>query len=640
MNMGKKVLSLFIIGLLILTLLPAGSSTLQTVKKPNTIMKNESIFYLSQPIISEKDGFCEITLAGTTTHIIEPQKPVLPISVKTYQIPFRSTNIQVTCTPKTIKTMTLTKEVIPGLTRLTSGTNTPIVYEKDPTVYKSTMFYPSTWYSYDLGAGRNDNDVQMTFVKVICYPVRYSPLNNQIEYTDDFTITISYDAPDSPPQSSPVSYDMVIIAPKKFESTLKPLLDEKNSKGIVTLFKSLEDIIKEYTGADQPEQVKYFIKDAFDTWNITYVLLAGGLKSHIYAKDKDTRSAGWKAWWLPVRYVNIPYEDDEGCLCDLYYGCLYTANGSFDNWDSNGDGVYAAWGAPGASKDTFDLYPEVYVGRLPVANTLELRRQVNKIITYERTGPASKDWYTTFVGIGGKTGDMYEGKPDGEWLCDLAYNYTKLAIPTLTLLPIYSTNRIRGGPVPDKKGISTAITQGAGFVDMEGHGSPAGWDTIWYNGTYPIDWIGGLGLQDFWRIQNGKKLPVIIVGGCHNAMYNISMIAGMKDKEGTSYFVYGYKVPYCFCWGLMLKATGGPIAITGSTGYGVGYNDHPISLSAELETNFFYQIGQGTTHMGQAHGQAIQKFLAEEDIGQTEAFVITDWAVLGDPSLLFGGYSS
>ena len=87
---------------------------------------------------------------------------------------------------------------------------------------------------------------------------------------------------------------------------LQPLIDFKNSKGLTTTFKSMEAILSEYTGFDQPEQVKYFIKYAYDTWGIKYVMLVGGLKSHIYAKDKDTISAGWKAWWVPVRYVTIP----------------------------------------------------------------------------------------------------------------------------------------------------------------------------------------------------------------------------------------------------------------------------------------------------------------------------------------------
>jgi hypothetical protein len=70
----------------------------------------------------------------------------------------------------------------------------------------------------------------------------------------------------------------------------------------------------------------------------------------------------------------------------------------------------------------------------------------------------------------------------------------------------------------------------------------------------------------------------------------------------------------------------------------MGYLGNPMSLSAELEANFFYHIGSGATHLGQAHSGAIQKFLTEEEINQVEAFCITNWALFGDPSLRLGGY--
>jgi hypothetical protein len=278
---------------------------------------------------------------------------------------------------------------------------------------------------------------------------------------------------------------------------------------------------------------------------------------------------------------------------------------------------------------------------------MELDKIVKKIITYESTGPSEKPWYKNFVGVGGKTFAYYSGKPDGEYLCDLAYNYTKNAIPDLKLVTVYSTNRDTGGLVPDKKGISKAFNQGAGFVDFEGHGSPAKWDTIWFDGHYthpdgsPGDWCGGIGLQNFWRLRVGDKLPIVIVGGCHNGMYNISVIPGMKDKTGVSYYAYGYPVPTCFSWGLIVKPFGdGAIASTGCTGYGFGSGGDPDTLSGALEMNFFYQIGNGATHLAQAHSLAIQKFVAEEEIDQTAAFCITNWALFGDPSLMFGGYSS
>jgi len=638
----KKIIAIIIIGLLAFGGYGATAFKPDNSIEKTMITKNNSMSlqFSSKPMILEREDSVEIEINGATSQLIEPNKPVLPISIKTYQLPIGSKNIKVTCTPKDISTMTLTKKVMSARIAPLSKMKEIKTSVKDNSVYSSDAFYPNKWYSVNLGAGRDHNGKEVIFVKVICYPVRYSPVNNQVDYASRFNVTLTYDAPTTT-RPTLDAYDMVIIAPKSFESKLQPLIDFKNTKGLKTTFKSVEDIFNEYTGADPPEQVKYFIKYAYDTWGIQYVMLVGGLKSHINVKDKDTRSAGWKAWWVPVRYVSIPQGDDEGCLSDLYYGCLYNATGGFDSWDSNGDCVYAAWDAPGAAKDTFDMNPEVYVARLPVTNKIEVNQMVKKIITYESSGPDAKPWYKNFVGIGGKTFDYYEGKPDGEYLCDLAFNYTKNAIPDLNLVTVYSTNRNTSGFVPDKNGISAAITKGAGFVDFEGHGFPIGWNTIWYDGSYDNhDWVGGILLYDFVRISNGEKQPVVIVGGCHNAMYNVSILPGMKDKAGTSYFVFGYPAPVCFSWGLVIKPHGGAIASTGCTGYGMGYEGNPVSLSGELESNFFYEIGNGSTNLAQAHSRAIQKFLAEEEIGQIEAFCITNWALFGDPSLRLGGYPS
>jgi hypothetical protein len=637
----KKIIPVLLIGLLVFGGLGTAADKPDTIPSQPMIPRSSStsIQLSSTPILSEKEETIQIEVHGMTSRLQEPNRPVLPIVVKVYQVPTGSKNIQVTCIPKNINTMTLTKKILSARISPLSKMSQVLTSTCDETIYNSSAFYPNTWYRYDIGSGRNLQNTKSLFVKIVCYPIRYSPANNQIEYATSFDVTLTYDAPIEPSLATE-TYDMVIIAPKTFESALQPLIDFKNTKGLKTTFKAVEDILAVYSGEDPPEQVKYFIKDAYDSWNITYVLLVGGLKSHLFAIDKDTRSAGWKAWWVPVRYVSIPEEDDEGCLSDLYYGCLYNATGGFDSWDSNGDGVYAAWGAPGALKDTFDMYPEVYVGRLPVTTKREVRHIVQKIITYESTGPEEKPWYKNFVGVGGKTFDYYAGKPDGEYLCDVAYNYTKLAVPNLNKVPVYSTNRNTSGLVPVAKDIQKAISQGAGYVDFEGHGNPLVWDTIWFDGTYPDDWCGGVNLYQFLKLTNKEKLPVVVVGGCHNGLYNVSLLRTLSDKTGANYFCYGIPIPVCFSWSLVLKYPGGAIASTGCTGYGMGYAENPVSLSGELESNFFYQIGNGSTNLGQAQGRAIQKFLSEEDIGQVEAFVITNWALFGDPSLLLGGYPS
>jgi hypothetical protein len=544
------------------------------------------------------------------------------------------------CTPKDIQTMTISKEILPAQVSPVSQMKTTRV--KAESVYGSSDFYPASWYSSHLGAGRNANDKQVTFVTAVCNIVRYSPLTKQLEYPTEFDIQVTYDTPTTPIGNTDATVDMVIIAPAAFEEKIQPLIDHKISKGVNTTFKSIEDIYAEYEGVDPPEQVKYFIKDAYDTLGIKYVLLFGGLKSFINTKtDKESRSYGAANWWVPVRYVSIPQEDDEGCLCDVYYGCLYNETGAFDSWDSSGDGVYGAWGAGmGVPNDKFDMYPEVYVSRLAVSNKNEVSVVVKKIINYESTGSADKSWYNTFVGVAGKTFNYYEGKPDGEYLCDLAYNYTKNAIPDLKQVCLYTTNRDSGGLTPVPKDIIKTINKGAGFVDFEGHGNPYAWNTIWFDGVYPENWTGGVNLFLFPFISNGKKLPVVIVGGCHNALYNVTLLKSLLDKDGTSYFCYGLPVPVCFCWGLVVKPRGGAIASTGCTGYGFGSNDDPNSLSAALEMNFFYQIGNGSANLGDAHSGAIRKYVSENDILQIDAFCITNWQVFGDPSLKFGGYSS
>jgi hypothetical protein len=643
-NNMKKFVPIVVVSILVLSGLGAAAFTTNVSMKQMMNLKSEStsVLFSSQPTINEKDGFVEIQYDGTTTELLEPNRPVLPIYVTTYQIPFGSTDIQVVCTANDMSSLSLTQQVIPARIAPLSEADQS-VYMMDPLVYGRSEYYPSSVYKYDLGAGRNENGQQVTFVKVICYPVRYSPLNNQISLVGSFDITVTYNTPQQPQQSSAEEYDMVIIAPEKFSSLLQSLIDFKNSKGVITKFKSVESILDEYDGYDAPEDIKLFIKNEFDTANITYVLLVGGLKSHISAKDKDTTSAGWTGWWVPVRYVNMPQSDDEGCLSDHYYGCLYNATGGFDSWDSNADGVYAAWNKPGALKDNIDLYPEVFVSRIPATTTKEVKAVVKKILTYESSGVEDKPWFNNFVGIGGKTFAYYGGKPDGEYLCDLAYNYTKNVYTDMELTQCYTVNRDTGGRTPVPKDIIKSFNEGAGFVDFEGHGNPYSWNTIWFDGEYPEDWTGGFHLFLFPFLFNGNKLPIVIVGGCHNALYNVSMIPAMLDNNHskTRYFCYGIPVPECFSAGLVLKAHGGAIASTGCTGYGFGTGGDPNTLSGALEMNLFWNIGYGNqTNLANAHSLAITKYLNENDIEQIAAFCITNWALFGDASLRIGGYSS
>ena len=634
----KKLLPILIIGVVVLSGLAIGSpaNTKAALSQPMTTTTNLSF---SQPVLQTKEGYLTVSVTGSTTLLQERNKPVLPLAVKTVELPYGSTNVQFTCTPNDVHTMTLDNDIIPALVYTTDQTPNDVARVKDPDVYASSQPYPATWYTTNLGAGRNANLVEVIFATIICNPVRYTPATHELTYTSGFTVTLTYTPPSGPAKTFSDPVTMVVIGPKKFQSALQPLVDEKNQHGVVTVFKAAEDIMSQYNGTDPPEKIKLYLKDMFDQHNITYVLLAGGLKNYFYDNDKESRSYGAKAWWVPVRYVSIPEDSDHGTICDLYYGCLYNGTGGFDSWDSNHDGVYGAWQAPGAMTDHFDMYPEVFYGRLAASTVPEMKSVVKKLVNYETSSPKTQDWFKNVIGVGGKTFAYYEGMPDGEWLCTQAIENLSLVIPGINPIHCFTTNRDIGGPTPRAKDIIPQWNKGASFIDFEGHGNPDTWDTIWFDGTYPVNWTGGIHVQQFWKINNGNKYPFVIVGGCHNGLFNVSMIPCALDAKGARYYAYGFPLPCCFSWGLISKGHGGAIGSTGDTGFGFGAEDNPNTMSAALENNFFYVIGHNNTlTFGASIGGAVRKYIGENVINKDAAFCITDFQFFGDPSLVIGGY--
>ena len=71
-----------------------------------------------------------------------------------------------------------------------------------------------------------------------------------------------------------------------------------------------------------------------------------------------------ETWWVPVRYSHLNDGGEGSYLTDLYFADIYNPDGSFSSWDSNNNGIFGEWNA--TAKDVVDMYPDVYVGRLPV----------------------------------------------------------------------------------------------------------------------------------------------------------------------------------------------------------------------------------------------------------------------------------
>jgi hypothetical protein len=464
----KKLLPIVVIGILIFSGLGAVAFTnISTDANKNNmiVQKSENLELAFSPFSIENydKDYIEVNLDGVSTYFSSPGNPVVPKVIKIFELPFSASNIKVDVVINKVKEYNIDKEIHPGpphIPLIATEEAIPVISIKNDKVYSSEELYPLTWYDVDISVGLNENNARVTNLAIPIYPVRYSPKLNKISVAESAEIKITYDLSDFNPFQATDKYDMVIIAPRRFSIALNKLIRHKNSYSIETRLKTTESIYREYKnmGVDKPEQIKYFIKDAIEKNNITYVLLVGGLKSQIYANPCEHLNYGAKGWYVPVRYHNfydnpehpLSFEKiyDPGVISDLYYADVYRYNESsgqneFEDWDSNDDGIIGAWNFlpdETVENDTLDLYPDVILGRLACRNIIEVRNVVNKIINYEKKTRDSS-WFKKIVVISG------DGFMDQEDL-DFQWNTTNLSEGKYT---IYAQSRVGDGPsgVPD-----------------------------------------------------------------------------------------------------------------------------------------------------------------------------------------------
>ena len=630
----NKILPIFVVGVLIISGL--GAVALHNAHEEIVIKKTDS-FMLSTPTVSEYKEYVSVELAEATSLIMEPGEPVLPKITKVYVLPFTSTVKDVSVKFSEIKEQVLSKEIRPASEPIVDGENAVKTEVKSSEVYSSYEVYPKSSYTYRTSTGL-DGKEHVVFLTVQCYPVRYSPARNILYYSDTIDIKITYEQP-SKPITFPDEYDLLIIAPSEFEQTLQPLVDHKNDHNLKTILVTLDEIYAEHTeGRDDQENIKLYIKDAIEEMGITYVLLVGGMKGQ---KNE---------WYLPVRYGHSPSED--AYISDLYYSDIYKENGTaFEDWDSNGNNNFAEYGM--FNKDIIDGSPDVYVGRLACRSLDQVTNMINKIINYEKN-PADNSWFKKMLLIGG---DTYPASPEG-FEAEIDTNLSASHMNGFEIVRLWASL----GALTGQEDVEQAINNGAGFIHMAGHANPASLVTFPPYDAEKENKIIILAMYNLFdpfhvnpKLNNDEQLPVIVVGGCHNSQFNVSfsnMVRDIKEYGFNGYFFNNpYKfyymdwVPKCWSWWLTSKEDGGAIVTMGNTGLGMGLAgfDYTTGLDGWLFPRYFYHYGQlGEEHVGMAHSSAITDYVNEFDINKDgeDRQMIQQWALLGDPSLVPGGYHS
>ena len=587
----NKIICIFLVAIL----LSSGIGVVSTAEDIEVKMK-ETSFEFSSVSFRDKNNKVSVLLEGTNSFVTKPNKPLLPSFIKTFTFPSGTLIKNVVCTPKDVQYEQVPKDLISAPDIIQLSSNQKVVISSSD----SSEIYPEKWYDIKVGHGLI-NEERSVIVRVECYPVRYHQAEKIVSWADEIDVKIEY-------KSSVTSsnfeeqYDLLIISPSEFTNELDPLVDHKNNRNISTISVHLDQIYNgDYfpvEGRDEPEKIKYFIKNAYDTWGISNVMLVGG------------------RYQMPSRktHIQVSNSDKEVFLSDIYYADIYNGSLEFSTWDTNNNDVFAEYEWEG-NTDEIDLYPDVKIGRVACIDEEQVSTIVNKIITYENSKAFTKDWFGNLVVIGGDTfpGDdkgIDEGEFVNQAIIDVMDGFSTDKI-------WYSNGRLNGIAPTGVQNINNGINGGCGFVDFSGHGAPYLWTTYPHNVSRQIlpTPTGSYSNSMITNLENGDKLPIVVCGGC-----------SLGKFEANS---------NCFAWSFLSNPNGGGIASFGATGLGYVYIGEYVTygLVEGLNLRIFEAYRDGAISFGEMWLDAVNDYLGSFNLNAGDYKTIEEWHPFGDPTL-------
>ncbi|HPM18602.1 MAG TPA: C25 family cysteine peptidase [Bacteroidales bacterium] len=331
---------------------------------------------------------------------------------------------------------------------------------------------------------------------LIISPVKYNPAKNSIEIITSMRIEVSFSGESSGiskvsdyesvafnqvlekgvlnyyPDNYITGYStkpvgMIIVSDTAFRKHLKPLVLWKTQKGFrVTVI---------YTGdaGNSAEEIKSSIALAYNSLRASgnspeYLLIIGDVEK------------------VPAfGSVNIS---------DMYYG----------EFDGGGDYI-----------------PDLFIGRIPAADTTEVKSVINKIIQYEKFGFAeSNKFYSKALALAGKD-ENYASYMNGQ----IKYAVTNYLKPENRIEPYpfyYPEGHTR------KDSLIALINRGLSFINYTGHGVKSGWLHLEFKS------------DDIRKLKNEGMYPFVISNACRTAQFNDSTSLGNKFVLATNKGAIGF----------------------------------------------------------------------------------------------------
>jgi len=305
--------------------------------------------------------------------------------------------------------------------------------------------------------------------KMSIEPVSYDPVNNKLRVFNDIEVEVSFDGADarateemllktyspyfdivysqmfngravldvysSHPDLYTTPVKMIVITTSAYanNTTFQNWVNWKKQKGFYTT------VYTTATTGTSASSIKSFIRNCYNTDAPTFVVIVGDTGDVTYSQSSSTT----------------------GKVTDLYY------SSTTDN----------------------DLYPEMFLSRMPVSNTTDLTNLLNKIMTYEQYTMADPSYLSKVLLIAGadNTWNPRVGQPTIKYgltnYFNSAHGYTNVYSYLSSYTNCYNN-----------------LSTGVGFANYTAHGD----NTMWYSPLFRASDVSSLTNNDkyFWAMGN------------------------------------------------------------------------------------------------------------------------------------------
>lgn len=568
---------------------PDGGLQISNIVSDNqSITINYSLSELNVESISNDEGsFYRVSIPGHTPST-DPGKPELPVLNRLIIVPEGSTcSIRIT-NIKSSKIKPSRQSFRGILIPSQVGETKEIQKEKEGFVIDKKIYSTRGVITRDtvtiepLGKFRDK-----LLSNLIISPVRYNPRSNNLEVITNMTIEIRFDK--SLNVSSKSTYNESV------------LFKESLSKGVLNY--NPEDVINGYSS--QPVKMVILTDTNFRKhleplykwktqkgYKLIILYKGPGLAGDNYTDIKKT---------LDNIYKSASYDDPApeylliiGDISKVpYYGTGYVTDMYYGEFNGNGDYI-----------------PDMYIGRLPVKDTTEVKNVVKKIIQYEKFQFAdTNNFYSRTLVATGKD-ESYANYMNGQ---------VKYAITNY----LNTQNKITGfhfyypEGFTKKDSIMKLIKKGISFLNYTGHGVSSGWLHL------------DIKVPDIAKFNNPGMYPFVISNACRTAQFNDTTSFGNKiitaSQKGAIGFIGCTNDSYWdedFIWSI---GPGTPSSDPKYSSTGLGAYDRLFHTHGESPSDWFISMGQ-VNYAG--------NLSVSSSSSARKKYYWETYTLLGDPSII------